>query len=391
MNRKNYAVLAMGMLLGALLTIGHTVFAQRYDSGGDLPIAELQTLSEVFGRIKSNYVTEVNDKDLFVNAIRGMVSGLDPHSDYLDEDAFRELKVGTQGEFGGLGIQVDMYEGVVRVIAPMDDTPAHRAGVKAGDLIIKLDDKPVKGMTLRDAVNIMRGKPGTKITLTIIREGEDKPLTITIERDVIVVKSVKSEMLEGGIAYIRISTFQAHTSEDLRNAIMDLQARNGGKLNGVILDLRNNPGGLLSAAVEISDFFITKGRIVYTRGRIDDAKKEFNARPDDIIKGAPMVVLVNEGSASASEIVSGALQDHGRAIIMGRKSYGKASVQSIYEMPDGRTAVKLTIAHYYTPKGRMIHGEGIHPDVVLEAPKEEAKEIRKDSDVQAALQYLLKR
>lgn len=391
MNRKNYAVLALGVLLGVLLTVGHTVFAQRYDGRSDLPIAELQTLSEVFGRIKANYVTDVSDNELFVDAIRGMVNGLDPHSDYLDEDAFRELKVSTRGEFGGLGIQVEMFEGVVRVISPIDDTPAYHAGMKAGDLIIKLDDKLVKGMTLRDAVNIMRGKPGTEITLTVLREGEANPLKITIVRDVIVVKSVKSEMLENGIAYIRITQFQSHTSEDLQNTIIEMQKRNGGRLNGVILDLRNNPGGLLSSAVEISDFFIRKGRIVYTRGRIEEAKKEFNARPDDILKGTPMVVLVNEGSASASEIVSGALQDHKRAVIMGRKSFGKASVQSIYEMPDGKTAVKLTIAHYYTPKGRMIHGKGIEPDIKLEASKEPAKEIRQDSDVKAAVKYLMKK
>lgn len=388
MNRKNYAVLALGVLLGALLTIGHTVFAQRYDGPRDLPIAELQTLSEVFGRIKANYVTDVSDNELFVDAIRGMVNGLDPHSDYLDEDAFRELKVSTRGEFGGLGIQVEMFEGVVRVISPIDDTPAYRAGIKSGDLIIKLDDQMVKGMTFREAVETMRGKPGTKITLTILREGENSPLTFTIERDVIVVQSVKSEMLSDGIAYIRITQFQAHTTEDLQNTIIEMQKRNGGRLNGVILDLRNNPGGLLSAAVDISDFFISKGRIVYTRGRIDEAKKEYNAKPGDILKGTPIVVLVNEGSASASEIVSGALQDHKRAVIMGRKTYGKASVQSIYEMPDGKTAVKLTIAHYYTPKGRMIHGKGIEPDVTLEASKEPAKEIRQDSDVKAAIKYL---
>lgn len=391
MNKKNYAVLALGVLLGALLTVGHTVFAQRYDGRGDLPITELQTLSEVFARIKSNYVTEVADDELFIDAIRGMVSGLDPHSDYLDEEAFSDLKVSTRGEFGGLGIQVEMYEGVVRVISPIDDTPAYRAGVKSGDLIIKLDDQIVKGMTFREAVNTMRGKPGTEITLTILREGEQQPLKISVVRDVIVVKSIKSEMLENGIAYIRITQFQSHSSEDLQNTIIDMQKRNGGHLNGVILDLRNNPGGLLSSAVEISDFFINKGRIVYTRGRIDEAKKEFNAKDNDILKGTPMVVLINEGSASASEIVSGALQDHKRAVIMGRKSYGKASVQSIYEMPDGKTAVKLTIAHYYTPKGRMIHGKGIEPDIKLEASKEPAKEIRQDTDVKAALKYLLKK
>jgi len=290
---------------------------------------------------------------------------LDPHSAYLEPDAYKELRVGTTGEFGGLGIEVSMEDGFVKVVAPIDDTPAERAGVRAGDLIIRLDDTPVKGMNLNDAVKIMRGKPGTKITLTILREGEEKPLKIAVVRDVIKVASVKKRTLEPGYGYLRITQFQSRTADNLRKAVSVLKRQNDDGLRGLVLDLRNNPGGVLSAAVAVADAFLDKGAIVYTEGRIADSELKFNAKPTDILKGAPMVVLVNGGSASASEIVAGALQDHRRAVVMGSKTFGKGSVQTILPMDNG-SALKLTTARYFTPAGRSIQAEGITPDILLE-------------------------
>ncbi|OQW90991.1 MAG: peptidase S41, partial [Beggiatoa sp. IS2] len=318
----------------------------------------------VFQRIKNDYVEEVDDKTLLEHAIQGMLSGLDPHSSYLKPEDYEELQVGTSGEFGGLGIEVGMDNGFVKVIAPIDDTPAERAGVKAGDTIVRLDDTPVKGMTLNDAVKVMRGEPGSQILLTIVRETEEKPLKIAIIRDVIKVKSVKSHLLEPGYAYIRISHFQTRTAEDLNIAIAKLKGDNKGDIKGLVLDLRNNPGGILNAAVAVSDAFLTDGMIVYTEGRIEDAYLKFKARPDDLIRGAPMVVLVNGGSASASEIVAGALQDHKRAVVMGYRTFGKGSVQTILPM-NNNAALKLTTARYYTPSGRSIQAEGIEPDIKL--------------------------
>ncbi|MCW9012542.1 MAG: S41 family peptidase [Gammaproteobacteria bacterium] len=329
-----------------------------------LPLEELRNFSDIFARIKSDYVEEVDDKELLNNAIRGMLSGLDPHSTYMDPDEYKELKIGTSGQFGGLGIQVGIEDGLVKVISPIDDTPAFRAGLKAGDLIVRLDDKPVKGMSLNDAVNIMRGKPGTTIELTIVREDVIDPLVFKIERAIIKVKSVKSQMLENDYAYIRISTFQSHTSRHLTEALNDLKKENKNPLKGLVLDLRNNPGGVLNAAAEVSDTFLDKGLIVYTKGRIKNSYFEFKAKPGDKLDGIPMVVLINEGSASASEIVAGALQDHNRAVIMGSKSFGKGSVQTIQELRSG-AAVKFTTARYFTPAGRSIQAEGIIPDIVL--------------------------
>ncbi|TNF34103.1 MAG: S41 family peptidase [Gammaproteobacteria bacterium] len=330
-----------------------------------LPLEQLRNFSDIFARIKSDYVEPVDDKQLLENAIRGMLSGLDPHSTYLDPNEYKELKIGTSGQFGGLGIQVGMEDGFVKVIAPIDDTPAFKAGIKAGDLIIRLDDKPVKGMSLNDAVNMMRGKPGTSIVLTIVREGEPNPLTFTIERDIINVVSVKSRLLEKNYGYIRISTFQSRTAHHLVEAIDNLRDENKAPLNGLILDLRNNPGGVLNAAADVSDTFLDDGLIVYTKGRIENSYFEFKAKHGDALNGAPMVVLINEGSASASEIVAGALQDHKRAIVMGSKSFGKGSVQTIQELRNGG-AVKFTTAHYFTPSGRSIQAEGIAPDIILE-------------------------
>ena len=291
-----------------------------------------------------------------------MLSGLDPHSSYLDGEEFSELRIGTTGQFGGLGIEVGMENGFVKVISPIDDTPAERSGVKAKDLIIRLDEKPVKGMTLNDAVKVMRGKPNTDIKLTIVREGEAKPLEITITREIIRVKSVKKRLLEPEYGYVRITNFQSRTSTDLLKAISDLQEK--GKLKGMVLDLRNNPGGVLNGAVGVSDAFLNEGLIVYTEGRIDDSSMKYTATPGDALNGQPLVVLVNGGSASASEIVAGAMQDHKRGIIMGFNTFGKGSVQTIQELRNG-SAVKLTTARYYTPSGRSIQAEGIIPDIEL--------------------------
>jgi len=331
----------------------------------ELPLAEIRTFTEVFAKVKNDYVETVDDKTLLENAIRGMLEGLDPHSAYLDQEAYRDLQEGTSGEFGGLGIEVGVEDGFIKVIAPIDDTPAWRAGVKAGDLIIRLDETPVKGMPLNDAVELMRGNPGTQITLTIVREGTEKPFTITITRDVIKVRSVRSRTLEPGYGYLRISNFQTHTADDVARELENLRKDNAAGLKGVVIDLRNNPGGILSAAVAVSDLFLEEGLIVYTEGRVRDSKLRFSAKPVDVLDHAPLIVLVNAGSASASEIVAGALQDHGRAIIMGQKTFGKGSVQTILPMAND-AALKLTTARYYTPNGRSIQAEGIAPDILVE-------------------------
>lgn len=340
---------------------------------GELPVDEIRAFAEVFAKIKKDYVEDVEDKVLLEYAIRGMLEGLDPHSSYLDEEAYLDLQEGTTGEFGGLGIEVGMEDGFIKVISPIDDTPAQKAGLQAGDLIIRLDDTPVKGMSLNDAVARMRGEPGTDITLTIIRDGAEKPLKVTITRDVIKVKSVRTQVLEPGFGYLRISHFQSRTAEDARAALQELKQDNEGRLEGLILDLRNNPGGILSAAVGVSDLFLDKGLIVYTEGRIDDSKLRFNAKPADLLDNAPVVVLVNAGSASASEIVAGALQDHKRAIIMGQKTFGKGSVQTVLPVSNA-AALKLTTARYFTPSGRSIQVAGIEPDVALVRVKVESLE-----------------
>ncbi|MGB9578487.1 MAG: S41 family peptidase [Halothiobacillaceae bacterium] len=361
------ALVVTGVALGFGLTFGAGVLAERETSAvavESLPINELRTFTDVYARIKADYVESVDDKTLLTHAIRGMLAGLDPHSTYLDPEEFKELQAGTSGTFGGLGIEVGMEDGFVKVIAPIDDTPAQRAGLQAGDLIIRLDDKPVQGMSLNDAVKLMRGEPGTKIKLTVVRKGQEKPLEFNLERALIRVKSVKSRVLEPGYAYVRITQFQSQTGEQLRQVLEDLQKQAGGKLKGLVLDLRNNPGGVLQASVSVADAFLDDGLVVYTDGRVKDAKLRYSAHPGDLLNGAPMVVLVNGGSASASEIVAGALQDHKRAIIMGSKTFGKGSVQSIQELANGG-AVKLTTSRYYTPSGRSIQAEGIVPDILL--------------------------
>ena len=375
---KQFGLIGVGAFAGVLISIGINAVAQR-DQVAGLPLDELKQFSEVFGAIKSNYVEPVSDRKLVTEAISGMLSGLDPHSAYLDADAFRELQVGTQGEFGGLGIEVGTEDGFVKVVSPIEDTPAARAGIKAGDLIIKIDTTPTKGLTLSEAVKMMRGKPKTKIVLTISRKGESAPIVVPIVRDIIQVKSVKSKMLDDGIGYVRITQFQEHTVENLAAALRKLDAE--GMQKGIVLDLRNDPGGLLHGAVGVSAAFLPpRALVVSTDGRTEDAKRKYLASPEDYLRGTredvlatlppsakklPMVVLVNAGSASASEIVAGALQDHGRAVVLGTQTFGKGSVQSILPL-DSNTAIKLTTARYYTPKGRSIQARGIEPDFLVE-------------------------
>lgn len=354
--------IGLGIMIGVAMCVGGSVLADRVGKVEAIPLEELKTFADVYTRVQHDYVEPVTDKKMMEDAIRGMLSGLDPHSTYLDADEYKELREGTTGQFGGLGIEVGLENGFVKVIAPIDDTPAQRAGVKAGDLIIRLDDKPVKGMSLQDAVKIMRGAPGTPIELTIVREGATQPIRLRIKRDVIRVKSVKSKIAEPGYGYLRITSFQNSTSDNVADAIKALQKQ--GPVQGLVLDLRNNPGGILNEAVSVSDAFLESGLIVYTEGRIDDSKMRFSASGGDLVHGAPMVVLINGGSASASEIVAGALQDHHRAVIMGEKSFGKGSVQTIMPTANGG-AVKLTTARYFTPAGRSIQAEGITPDITL--------------------------
>ena len=347
-----------------------------------IPIEQLKAFSEVYMKIKKDYVEKVDDEKLFDDAIKGMLEGLDPHSTYLNEKDFEDLQIGTRGEFGGLGIEVTMEDGYVKVVSPIDDTPAYRAGVKAGDLIVMLDDKPVKGLTLSECVDIMRGKVGTSLELTIAREGENKPLKIKIIRDTIKVKSVKHDILDSNYGYLRITSFQSKTGSSLKNVLLKIKKKNN--LKGIILDLRNNPGGVLGAAVEVSDTFLDqKKMIVTTSGRMSDAINEFKSSSNDFAKDIPIVVLINGGSASASEIVAGALQDHRRAIIMGTQSFGKGSVQTILPLTR-KTALKITTARYFTPNGRSIQAKGITPDIIVKEMKFEKKdevEFLKESDL----------
>ncbi|HYA38077.1 MAG TPA: S41 family peptidase [Candidatus Methylomirabilis sp.] len=366
-------VLFIGMFVGAAIILDMGVLAERDQDAASaaaapLPLDELRTFTEVFSRIKTDYVEPVQDKKLLEDAVQGMLAGLDPHSAYLDADSFKDMRVETEGQFGGLGIEVTMENGFVKVVSPIEDTPAARAGLKTGDLIIRLDEKAVKGLSLTDAVRMMRGKPGTDITLTVVREGMNKPLKITVTRAVIKIQSVKSRMIEPGYGYVRITQFQAGTDKSLVEAVKKLEKENKGNLRGLVLDLRNNPGGVLNSAVGVSDAFLDKGLIVYTEGRVPDSKMRLSATPGDVINGAPMVVLINGGSASASEIVAGALQDDKRAVIMGTKSFGKGSVQTIIPMSNGG-ALKITTARYYTPSGRSIQAEGIVPDIVTAEAK----------------------
>lgn len=336
----------------------------------------LDLFGDIFEKVREDYVEEVSDVDLIEASINGMLTSLDPHSSYLSKKAFDEMRIQTKGEFGGLGIEVTMENGLVKVVSPIDDTPAFKAGILAGDLISVIDEEPVMGMTLTEAVDRMRGKIGTEIELSILRDGEPEPLEITIVRDLIKIRSVRSRA-EGSVGYVRITSFSEQTSKHLEKALRELKEELDNNMHGVVLDLRNNPGGLLDQAIDVADAFLEQGEIVSTRGRMQGSTKRFSAEKGDIIKGMPLVVLINSGSASASEIVAGALQDHNRAVIMGVRSFGKGSVQRVIPVP-GDGAIRITTSRYYTPSGRSIQAEGIEPDIeVIPATVEPVKQKRK--------------
>ena len=379
---RSIALISAGAVAGVALSLGISAWAFR-ETRGPIPLEEIRQLTDVFGAVKANYVEPVDDKRLIQEAISGMLTGLDPHSAFLDADSFKELQSSTQGEFGGLGIEVGTEDGVVRVIAPIDDTPAARAGIKAGDLIIKIDDKLTRGLTLTDAVKLMRGEPRTAIVLTVARKGESQPLEFRLVREKIKVQSVKAKMIEPGYAFIRISQFQERTAEDLARHLSEMTK--AGPIKGLVLDLRNDPGGLLHSAVGVSAAFLPqRALVVSTDGRNEDSRRRFLAAPADYqrgrgedviaklpeqVKTVPMVVLVNSASASASEIVAGALQDHKRATLIGTQTFGKGSVQTIIPIRldgDKPAAIKLTTARYYTPSGRSIQAKGIVPDMTVE-------------------------
>lgn len=394
---QQFSLILFGAVAGVMLSLNFSAVANKDTKEvlRPLPIEELRAFTEVFGRIKSDYVEPVEDKKLITEAINGMLTGLDPHSAYLDTDSYKELQIGTQGEFGGLGIEVTMEDGFVKVVSPIEDTPAFRAGIKTGDLIIKLDDTAVKGLSLSDAIKRMRGKPNTPITITVSRKGETKPLIFTLVRAIIKIQSVKSKLIEPGYAYIRITQFQEQTGENLAKAIDKLFKESSVPMKGLILDLRNDPGGLLNGAVAVSAAFLPlNSLVVYTDGRTDDAKMKLRASPEfylrdskgDYLRGlppeiktVPMVTLVNAGSASASEIVAGALQDHKRSVVMGTQTFGKGSVQTILPLGNN-TAIKLTTARYYTPNGQSIQAKGITPDIADISAKDESTRLR-ESDL----------
>ncbi|SFM34584.1 carboxyl-terminal processing protease [Nitrosomonas nitrosa] len=393
---KKLSLILFGVIAGVMISLNFSAVADKTLKAElpPLPIEELRAFTQVFGRIKSDYVEPVDDKKLITEAINGMLVGLDPHSAYLDSEEYKELQIGTQGEFGGLGIQVTMEDGLVKVISPIEDTPAFRAGIKTGDLIIKLDDTAVKGLTLNEAIKRMRGKPDTSITLTIAREGETEPLEFTLVRAIIKIESVKSKLVEPGYGYLRITQFQEHTGENLVQAIEKLFKESKVPMKGLVLDLRNDPGGLLNSAVAVSAAFLpANALVVYTEGRTNDAKMRLFASPEHYLRGTgkdyltslppevktvPMVTLVNGGSASASEIVAGALQDHKRSIVMGTQTFGKGSVQTILPLGNN-TAIKLTTARYFTPNGQSIQAKGITPDIIDET--DDASRQLRESDL----------
>ena len=363
----------ISLFLIALFLIGNSSYVSdksRIHASDEVPVEDIEQFVDIFKRIKEQYVDEVNDDELFKNAIQGMVNGLDPHSDFLSKDDFDELKIGTTGRFGGLGIEITQEDSYIKVISPIDDTPAMRAGILAGDMIIKVDDKDLKDVPINDAVKLMRGEPGTSVEVTILRKKENKPIVLIIQREIIISKGIKTKIFKNNIGYIRLSNFQSNSTSDLQTAFYKLNKESNNKLQGLIVDLRNNPGGVLGAAVGISDLFLQNGKIVETKGRSSNSELKYEATARDISNGMSLVVLINEGSASASEIVAGALQDNKRATILGTKSYGKASVQTIQELSDG-SALKLTTAKYYTPLGKDIHENGIIPDVIVEPSEDD--------------------
>jgi carboxyl-terminal processing protease len=351
---------------------------------------QLNLFGDVFERVRSDYVEKPDDSKLVESAISGMLAGLDPHSSYMDAKSFRDMQVQTRGEFGGLGIEVTMEDGVIKVVAPIDETPAAKAGVMANDYITHIDDEPVQGLTLNQAVDKMRGPVNTSIKIRIMRKGQDKPVEMTLTREIIKVLSVRSHSEGDDVGYIRITQFTEQTTEGLKKAIADITAQDGDKLKGYIVDLRNNPGGLLDQAISVSDTFLEKGEIVSTRGRNADETQRFSARPGDLTKNKPVIVLINGGSASASEIVAGAMQDHKRATILGTRSFGKGSVQTIIPLGQGNGALRLTTARYFTPSGHSIQAKGIVPDIeVLQDVPDDLK-TRTDTKGEAALRGHLK-
>ncbi len=365
LSRLTSLALAIALIGSSALTRAET--APSATPQAPLPLEDLRTFAEVMDRIKAAYVEPISDKVLLENAIKGMLSNLDPHSAYLEPEDFRDLQESTSGEFGGLGIEVGTEDGFIKVISPIDDTPASAAGIQPGDLIVKIDGQPTKGLSMIEAVDKMRGKAGSKIELSLVREG-GKPFDVVLTRAVIKVRSVKSQLLEDNYGYVRVTQFQVNTGEEVGKALDKLRKDNGKKLSGLVLDLRNNPGGVLQAAVEVSDHFLKKGLIVYTEGRIANSELRFSADPADASEGVPLVVLINGGSASASEIVAGALQDHKRGVLMGTDSFGKGSVQTVLPLNNDR-ALKLTTALYFTPNGRSIQAQGIVPDIEVTRAK----------------------
>jgi carboxyl-terminal processing protease len=395
MMRKTSLVF-LGAVAGALATLAVTQpYSMSVGSAARAAASDtyrqLNLFGDVFERVRADYVEKPDDSQLVESAINGMLAGLDPHSSYMDPKSFRDMQVQTRGEFGGLGIEVTMEDGLVKVVAPIDDTPAAKAGVMANDIITKLDDDQVQGLTLNQAVDKMRGPVNTKIKLTIMRKGSDKTIEVSIMRDVIRVKSVRSHPEGEDVGYIRITQFNEQTTDGLKQAINDLNNSLGAdKIKGYIVDLRNNPGGLLDQAISVSDTFLDKGEIVSTRGRNPEETQRFNARPGDMTKGKPVIVLINGGSASASEIVAGALQDHKRATLVGTRSFGKGSVQTIIPLGAGNGALRLTTARYFTPSGRSIQAKGIVPDIeVMQSVPDELKS-QTDSKGEASLRGHLK-
>ena len=375
-------------ILGHQFGLGNAIAAAFAQDSGRADTYRLLTLfGDVFERVRAEYVDPVTDKDLVENAINGMLTGLDPHSSYMNAKQFRDMQVQTKGEFGGLGIEVTQDNGFIKVISPIDDTPASKAGVKAGDIITALDGKTVQGLSLQDAVDKMRGAPNSKITLTVKREGVDKPLEISMLREVIHIQVVKDRMEPDNIGYVRLSQFTEQADAGLKQAVRTLKQQAGGKLKALILDLRNNPGGLLDQAVAISGDFVDQGEIVSTRARHSEDAQRWDAKGSDIIAGVPLVVLINGGSASSSEIVAGALQDHHRAVLLGTRSFGKGSVQTVIPLP-GNGAMRLTTARYYTPSGRSIQGLGINPDVTVQETREDTP--RFGPEREADLNHVLK-
>jgi carboxyl-terminal processing protease len=395
MMRKT-SLLFLGALAGVLVTLMITQpHALLAGSAARAAVSdtyrELNLFGDVFERVRADYVERPEDSKLVESAINGMLAGLDPHSSYMDPKSFRDMQVQTRGEFGGLGIEVTMEDGLVKVVAPIDDTPAAKAGVMANDIITHLDDEAVQGLTLNQAVDKMRGPVNTKIKLTIMRKGAEKPIEVSIVRDIIRVKSVRWHPEGGDIGYIRISQFNEQTTDGLKQAINDLNAQLGAdKIKGYLIDLRNNPGGLLDQAISVSDTFLEKGEIVSTRGRNPEETQRFNARPGDLTKGKPLIVLINGGSASASEIVAGALQDHKRATLIGTRSFGKGSVQTIIPLGAGNGALRLTTARYYTPSGRSIQAKGISPDIEVLQDVPDNLKAQTDSKGEASLRGHLK-